>query len=282
MDQNEVRQYFDFHNSNMKSLKIGYNEMRNQIKQFYRKTDENTNLVYSLNDSDPVKIKLREKELTFSRILSGIQVSWAEESLKRLLYEKDLLNNNQRIYILKKPLIQKWLETFKIVYCIAYDLVPNDDDTCSEVILRNERRNLGAELINQYFILRKVITDHLTPNFEIRNKVQHGEWIYAFKPPISQEYSQTWTDRINDENIITSTSRSTIVNAVYNLIVDLGRFKSNSFALDSISTPFEYFFEKYYKKIEFEVDKINNANLEDYINEMVQRETRGIAYRTRQ
>lgn len=279
MNQQEVRQYFDYHNSNIKSLKIGYDEIRNQIKSFYKIADKNGTLIYSLNDVDVKKVELREKEKSFSRILSGIQVSWAEESLKRLLYEKNLLNNTQRNYILNKPLDQKWLETFKIVYCIAYDLVPNNNDICNGVKIKRERNNLGHELVEQYLCLRKIITNHLIPNFGIRNKVQHGEWVFGFAPPISENFSQNWTDKINKENIITTTSRYTIVNAVYNLIVDLGRFKSDSFALDSITTPFEFFFGDYMEKINFEVDKIKTCDLEKFIDEIVKKEIRGIEYR---
>ncbi|WP_333599883.1 hypothetical protein [Flavobacterium sp.] len=281
MTQNEIKTYFDYHNSNMKYLKIGYEEIRNQIKLFYKSTDKNGNLIYDFEDIDFRKIDIRKKEQSFNRILSGIQVSWAEESLKRLLYEKDLLNDNQRNYILKKPLIEKWLETFKIVFCIAYDLMPANDEFCIQVDIRRERNNLGNELVEQYLLLRKIISENLTPNFAIRNKVQHGEWNFAFEAPISEVFSQNLTDKIKKENIVTTTSRYLIVNSIYNMIVDLGRFKSNSFALDSITTPFEYFYEKYVKKINFEIEKIKHCDLEKFIEDIVQKEIRGIEYRNR-
>lgn len=280
MTQNEIQKYFEYHNSNMRSLKIGYDEIKNQIKLFYKSTDKTDNFIYKLEDANIAKTDLRKKEKAFYRILSGIQVSWAEESIKRLLYEKNLLSDNQRNYILKKPLIEKWLETFKIVFCIAYDLMPINDEFCSQVKIKNERSNLGNELVDQYISLRKIIAENLTPNFAIRNKVQHGEWEFAFEPPISEVFSQNLTNKINKENIITTTSRFLIVNSIYNMIVDLGRFKSNSFALDSISTPFEYFYDKYSKKINFEIEKIQNSNLEKFIDEIVQKEIKGLQYRS--
>lgn len=280
MTQNEIQKYFEYHNSNMRSLKIGYDEIKNQIKLFYKSTDKTGSFIYKLEDANIVKTDLRKKEKAFYRILSGIQVSWAEESIKRLLYEQNLLNDNQRNYILKKPLIEKWLETFKIVFCIAYDLMPINDEFCSQVKIKNERSNLGNELVDQYTSLKKIIAENLTPNFAIRNKVQHGEWEFAFEPPISEVFSQNLTNKINKENIITTTSRFLIVNSIYNMIVDLGRFKSNSFALDSISTPFEYFYDKYSKKINFEIEKIQNCNLEKFIDEIVEKEIKGIQYRS--
>lgn len=104
---------------------------------------------------------------------------------------------------------------------------------------------------------------------------------YAFKPKYSAEYSQDITDRINSENLITTTARYTLVNAIYQMIVDLGRFKSNSFAIDSIQTPFEYFYSDYIKKINFEVTKIANPDIEEFINEMVAKEKRGEMYRNK-
>lgn len=279
MTNQEINQYFSYHNENIKLLKIGFDNIRDQIKELYKSKNNSDNYIYSFNQVDPEKIKLRKTEKALSRILSGIQVSWAEESLKRLLYENDLFNDNQRNYILNKSADQKWLESLKIIFCIAYDLVPIGNDICSGVNIRNERRNLGAELVNQYFELRRIVTEHLTPNFQLRNKMQHGEWEYAFTSPISKDFSQNLTDRINNENLIVTTSRFVLVNSFYNLIVDLGRFKSDSFAIDSITTPFEYFYKSYIKKIKFEVNKITNSDIENFIFEIIEKEKRGEIYR---
>lgn len=282
MTEQEIENYFQYHNSNIKSLKIGYNEIRAQIKFLYKKTNKSGDLIYSLADSHFDKIDTKEVEIALSRILSGIQVSWAEESIKRLLYERQLLTDNQRDYLLRRPALdQRWYKTLKIVFCIAYDLVPATDELCESVNIRRKRGNIGSELVDQYFELKRIITDHLVPNFRIRNKVQHGEWVFAFKPSNSNEFSQELTNKISNENIITTTSRYTIVNALYQMMVDLGRFRSDSFALESRSTPFEYFYTKYMRKINFEVNKIINSDLESFINEIVQREIRGAQYRRR-
>lgn len=223
----EVELYFQYHNANIKALKIGFDEIRNQIKRLYRKTlNGSDQLIYNLPDNDIEKIKSREVEKSLSRILSGIQVSWAEESIKRLLYERNLLSETQREYLIERPALdQRWISSLKIVFCIAYDLIPPADELCKTVDIRREKNNLGDKLIDQYFTLRGIINQHLTPNFSIRNKVQHGEWIYAFRPPCSKEFSQEVTDKINYENIITTTSRYTLVNALYQMMVDLGRFR---------------------------------------------------------
>ena len=282
MTEQEIEQYFIYHNENIKLLKIGFDNIRDQIKTLYKSQNKDGNYIYSLSDTEQEKIKIRKIEKALSRVLSGIQVSWAEESIKRLLYEKALFTDRQREYLLERPALdQRWYSTLKIVFSIAYDLVPTSDETCDTVTIERERRNLGDELVDHYLELKDIITYNLVPNFSIRNKVQHGEWEYAFKPKYSAEFSQDITDKINKENIVTTTSRYTLVNAIYQMIVDLGRFKSNSFALDSMLTPFEYFYNDYIKKITFEVSKINTSNLDDFINDLVDKEKRGQQYRTR-
>jgi hypothetical protein len=59
----------------------------------------------------------------------------------------------------------------------------------------------------------------------------------------------------------------------------MGRFKSNSFALDSMLTPFEYFYKHNIRKIRFETEKIANSRLEDFIADLLQKESRGALYR---
>lgn len=282
MTEQEIEQYFIYHNENIKLLKIGFDNIRDQIKTLYKSKNKDGIYIYSLSDTDQEKINIRKVEKALSRVLSGIQVSWAEESIKRLLYEKALFTDRQRKYLLERPALdQRWYSTLKIVFSIAYDLVPTSDETCDTVIIERQRRNLGDELVDHYLDLRDIITYNLVPNFSIRNKVQHGEWEYAFKPKYSAEFSQDITDKINKENIVTTTSRYTLVNAIYQMIVDLGRFKSNSFALNSMLTPFEYFYNDYIKKINFEVYKISASNLDDFINDLVDKEIRGQQYRVR-
>jgi hypothetical protein len=276
----EIGQYFQYHNTNIKLLKIGFDQIRNQIKTLYFTKNKLDNYIYSLIDDNPEKIEIRKIEKSLSRILSGIQVSWAEESIKRLFYEPNLFTNVQRTYLIEQPALdQKWYTTLKVIFCIAYDLVPTTDETCNSVRIERERSNLGDELVDQYLELRDIITDHLVPNFSIRNKVQHGEWEFAFKPKYFAEFCQDITDRLNNENIVTTTSRYTLVNAFYQMIVDLGRFKSNSFALDSMQTPFEYFYNDYMRKIKFEVTKISNPSLDLFISEKLEKEIRGQQHR---
>lgn len=280
MTQLEIYQYFQYHNSNIRQLEIGFDYIRNSIKELYKRKNKNGFFIYKFSDTDNQKIELRKIEKSLYRILCGIQVSWAEESFKRLLYEKDLFTENQIKFLIESPALeQKWYRALELVFCIAYDLVPVGDEICQTVKINSQKSNLGNELVNQYKELRSLITTQLAPNFSIRNKVQHGEWEYAFNPKFSAEFSQEITDKLNNENIITTTSRFRLVNTLYQMIVDMGRFKSNSFALDSMQTPFEYFYQHNINKIKFEINKIENSNLDEFIYDIVDKEIRGENYR---
>ncbi|MBD2722125.1 hypothetical protein [Hymenobacter armeniacus] len=283
MTAQEIEQYFQYHNSNAKLIGIGLEQLKYQIKKHYLVKNKSGDYIYLLDDSNPEKIKTRQVEKVLSRMYSGIQVSWAEESIKRLLYERNLLTDIQRTYLIRKSALdQRWHAALKLVFCIAYEIVPTTDETCQSVDVNDERGNLGDELVDQYFELRGLISNYLSPNFSIRNKVQHGEWEFAFKAPHSEEFSLDITNKINRENIITTTSRYNLVNAFYQLLVDLGRFKSNAFALDSMMTPFEYFYPKYMRKIKGEILKINNPNLNTYIVEMLGKAARGDVHKLSQ
>ncbi len=276
MTAQEVEQYFQYHNSNIRLLKIGFDQIRNQLKNLYKIKDNQGGFIFSLSVINSEKLQKRKIEKALNRILSGIQVSWAEESIKRLWYEKSLFTDKQRTHLIGlRALDQRWYKTLEIVFCIAYGLVPANDETCSTVNIKREKKNLGNGPVEKYFELKDIIKNHLAPNFSIRNKVQHGEWEFAFKPPLSFEFSQDLTDKLNNENIVTTTSRHNLVNAFYQMIVDLGRFKSKSFKLDPKKTPFEHFYEHYIHKIKYEVSKISNPNLEIFIKEMLEKKIRG-------
>ena len=77
MTDQEVEQYFQYHNENMKLLKIGFDNIRNQIKDLYKSKDKSDNYIFTLSDAESNKINVRKVEKSLSRILSGIQVSWA-------------------------------------------------------------------------------------------------------------------------------------------------------------------------------------------------------------
>lgn len=69
MTEQEIEQYFIYHNENIKLLKIGFDNIRDQIKTLYKSQNKDGNYIYSLSDTDQEKIKIRKIEKALSRVL---------------------------------------------------------------------------------------------------------------------------------------------------------------------------------------------------------------------
>ena len=279
MSNAEIDQYFEYHNQNMKLLQIGFTRIKKEINNTYRLKD-GSNYVFELSVNDPRRKEAQDTINSYNRILSGIQISWAEESIKRLWYEKSVFADDQSNFLIdNRVLEQRWHLTLKLSYCIAYNLVPQGDETCQSVNINRDSRHLGSIVTTKYRSLKQIVNEILVPGFHIRNKVQHGEWIAAFLPPDSKVYSQDLSDKISAEDVVRISSRYLITTSLYNLIVEIVRFRSRNFALDPSQTPFEYFFDQRKRKIEFERKKVLDSSLDKYVNHLIKSEKKADMYR---
>ena len=68
MTATEIAQYFDYHNANIRLLKIGFDHIRLQIKELYTKTNNAGHFIYGLAGTDPEKIEIRKIEKSLSRV----------------------------------------------------------------------------------------------------------------------------------------------------------------------------------------------------------------------
>jgi hypothetical protein len=276
-----IKTCYRLHNLNKKSLENAIDLIKLNIKDAYRQDFSEGSYIINLPFTDKKRIKLIENIRSYNRILFGLLVSWSDESIRRLFYEPCVFTENQINYLLEnKALEQKWTLSLKIAFLKANKLIPPTNETCRGIDINlRSFSSMDPNLISKYDEVKSLIEIFLIPSFNIRNKVQHGEWIAAFKPPHSKEYSRDLTQNIFKENIITISSRMIIFNAIYQMIIDLARFSSNHFKIDPTSTPFEYFYSKYITKIEFEKKKINSPNISEYINDLIRKRETGKIYR---
>ncbi|QCX40125.1 hypothetical protein FF125_17345 [Aureibaculum algae] len=271
-----------FHNLNKRSLENAINLIKENIKLSYK--EEVVESVYKIKQpfNNIARIKLIENVRSYNRILLGLLASWSDESIRRLFYEPNVFSENQIEFLLDKhrSLEQKWTFALKIAFLKANNLIPIGNETCVRLTINSRNfPSLTPDLINKYREIETLIKDFLIPAFSIRNKVQHGEWIAAFKPPDSKIYSPELTKKIFKENIITISSRMIIFNSVYQMIIDLARFNSNNFKIDSSSNPFEYFYSQHIKKINNEKVKITSSKINEYINQLITKKENGKKYR---
>jgi|GEM_PF-1240080 hypothetical protein len=267
----EKQKLYRQHNLNKKSLENAIDLIKQNLKDCFRKEISENVFVINLSFTDKRRIKLIENIRSYNRILFGLLVSWSDESIRRLFYEPNVFTEGQIDYLLKsKALEQKWTLALKIAFLKAHGLIPTGNETCRGLVINAGTFSaISPDLLAKYDATKLLIENFLIPSFNIRNKVQHGEWIAAFKPPHSKEYSRALTNSIFRENIVTISSRVIIFNSVYQMIVDLARFSSNNFKIDPSTTPFQFFYELHIKKIEYEKNKIKIPNLNLYINELV-------------
>lgn len=277
MTPQEKAKFHKLHHLNRKSLENAIELIKEDIRNAYRK-EKNSNYIIHLPFTSPIRMKLLDDIRSYNRLLLGLMVSWSDESIRRLYFEPNMFTDTQIDYLYGMPLQDKWKMALKISFCKAYSLVPVDDENCRTISSSHMRRVINPDLYSKYKELSLMIGNFLIPAFNIRNKVQHGEWIAAFNSPDSKMYDLELTKNIFKENIVTISSRIVIFNSIYQMITDLARFTSNNFKPDPTTTPFEYFYNIYIKKIEQEIKTIKTPKLNLYYNTLISKKEKGKIY----
>ena len=278
----EKHKFYRLHNLNKKSLENAIDLIKENLRTSFKKEITDGNYIIKQNFTDSKRVKLIENIRSYNRILLGLLASWSEESIRRLFFEPNVFTDTQIDFLLdrSRSLEQKWTFSLKIAFLKANGLIPVGKETCVGVNINSRNfSTLSPDLISKYDEIETLIKDFLIPSFNIRNKVQHGEWIAAFKPPDSKIYSPDLTKSIFKENIVTISSRIIIFNSVYQMIIDLARFSSNNFKIDPTTTPFEYFYNQHIKKINHEKSKIVSSDINKYIDDLISKNENGKAHR---
>jgi hypothetical protein len=277
MTPQEKATFHKLHHLNRKSLENAIELIKEDIRNAYRR-EKDSNYIIHLPFTSPLRKKLLEDIRSYNRLLLGLMASWSDESIRRLYFEPNVFTDTQIDYLYNMSLQDKWKMALKISFCKAYSLVPVGDENCRTISSRIMRQVIDPNLYSKYEELSNMIGDFLIPAFNIRNKVQHGEWIAAFNSPDSKVYDLELTKNIFKENIVTISSRIVIFNSIYQMITDLARFTSNNFKPDPTTTPFEHFYDRYIKKIEKEIKTIKNPKLNIYYNTLITKKEKGKIY----
>lgn len=209
-----------------------------------------------------------------TRILSGLIVSWSENVIKRLFYEPNAFSNIQIEKLHGLNLQQKWEFALKVAFCNAYNVPNPHNRPLFNQINIDLQSTVPRSARDKYLHIKNLITDELIPAISIRNKVQHGEWIKAFSPPNSLEFSRDLTREVNRENVVMLQTKINQFKAIYQLIHDLAVFKAGN----NIVT-FERDFDKNYARIEHNRKLANGRNLQNYINDIIIRYERGLSWK---
>lgn len=217
-----------------------------------------TNIELTLRNYLSIRDEVNSK--TYTRILSHLVNSWVEVRLLKLVYEPDAFTDEKKLKILspKLSLEERWKAALNSSFCKAFSIKDY------RKIVTSPNVQFGAR--KQYEALNERIEKDLLPSYEVRNRVAHGQWIYAFTTDLLNINEDLMRD-INTENILVLQFRLALFKSLAQIIHDLAVSKKT----------FERDFNDNYKKIEAQLANAKNVSIRDYQEKMVLKKQRGLA-----
>ncbi|HII92125.1 MAG TPA: hypothetical protein HA262_08170 [Methanosarcina sp.] len=196
-------------------------------------------LKYSIRKEETIKVDV------YTKILAFLVNSWTEVRIIKLIYEINAFTEDEiKTVIGSGSLEKRWKKTLEIAY---YKSFQND---ASNPINKN-----------RYDSLIDIITEHLKSSAEVRNRLAHGQWKYAFNNKLL-DINQDLTRMINDDNYLKISLR-------YKIFKDLSQMIHNL----AVSTPtFKRDFDCIYNRITEKQQQLHNKKYEDFANFLISKE----------
>lgn len=228
--------------------------------RFLDKAISNIQLV--LRNSIAIKDNISERIHT--NILSQLIANWTEVQLYKLLEEKDyrrgfrIFDDNEKQNILiSRSIADKWKMALKISMCKSISINTQSDSVFLESKLSPTERF-------RYKSLLECIDNDLLNSYQIRNRIAHGQWKYAFNDDLSQ-FSADLTAKLRKENIVVLQLRQKLLIS-FCLLIREAAISPRTFKRD---------FDKHFQKIEDQKNNIHNRNYQKYKNLMIAKYQRG-------
>ena len=196
----------------------------------------------------------------YTKIFSHLINSWAEVKVLKLVYERGGFNESERNRIIQcSGPRERWEMALTIAFCKAYRIsnVNNINSVTTPITPRT-----------RYQELMQLISNDLLESNQLRNRIAHGQWSYAFNNDLLS-INESLTGKLRQENIIKLQLRLKMFISLAQIIHDLAVSEST----------FERDFDKNYRKIEEQKRNFHNRNYEDYKNKMILKRERGIRKR---
>lgn len=196
---------------------------------------------------------------SFVRLYALLLGAWAENRLKKLLFEKNGFSAEERSRVIALTThFEQWQRVIELAFRKHYH-VPNaalSDFT------------LPFTAFARYQSLIEILDNDLKPIIEIRNKLAHGQWVY----PLNSEGTDVEENKyllLNKENLPSLQYKKNLISSLSDIVHDL-----------VVSLPtFERDFDKNYKKITNTRNNLKNRSYEKYAKLLVQKRRDGIIKR---
>lgn len=195
----------------------------------------------------------------YTKILSHLINSWAEVRVLKLVYESRAFNDQQKKDILAcGGARERWQKALDFAFCKAFNVNQSNIDSPIVDYTARSRRLALLDIINE---------DLLESN-QLRNRIAHGQWKYAFSEDLLS-VNGALTHRLRKENIVKLQMKLAMFKSLAQIIHDL-----------AVSKPtFERDFDVNYRRIENQKRNFHNRKYEDYKQKMLVKRRRGLARR---
>ena len=169
----KTRETYEKHCENLRMIERAITTVQRTLRDYIRKNEKDNIYVYT-------------------KILSHLISSWAEIRILKIVYEKRAYSNPEKKRILSASSAKdRWETALRIAFSKAYAVPEKSiDSICTKATHRA-----------QYKMLSELIDNDLLSSTQLRNRIAHGQWYYAFNEELT-EYQDDLTERLHQENII--------------------------------------------------------------------------------
>jgi hypothetical protein len=195
----------------------------------------------------------------YTKILSHLINSWAEIRILKIVYEKHAYSNPEKNRILNAGNAKdRWETALRIAFSKAYNIPEKNIDNIATPFTRRICYNTLLKLINE---------DLLSSN-QLRNRIAHGQWAYAFNEELTA-FQDDLTAKLRQENIVQLQLKYKMFMSLAQIIHDL-----------AVSKPaFERDFDRHYRKVEGQKTNFHNRNYSDYRDMMISKRQKYLQHR---
>lgn len=233
-----MRSYYKQHCENLRMIEKAIKSVQRTLREYISR-DEETNVD------------------VYTKILSHLINSWAEARVLKLVYENNAFLDSEKIRIIGcGSLKEKWQTALNVAFCKAYKISNVNKINIATIPYTPRIR---------YKALLEIINKDLLESYELRNRIAHGQWKYAFNNDLLGLNARL-TKKLRRENIVKLQLKLRMFKSLAQIIQDL-----------AVSRPtFERDFDNNFRKIEEQKRNFHNRSYQDYKEKMISKRNRGL------
>jgi hypothetical protein len=196
----------------------------------------------------------RDEEMNitvYTKVLSHLINSWAEVRVLKLVYETGAFTDPEKGELIDSDTVEKrWEMALTTAFCKAYKVSAEKINSVDTPVTPRTR----------YRVLLELIKEDLLESSQLRNRIAHGQWQYAFNNDL-RAINPDLTRKLREENIVNLQLKFKMFKSLAQIIHDL--------AVSRLT--FERDFDKNFRKVEGQRTNFHNRRYEDYKSMLMSR-----------